>query len=240
VEAIFSLHLYSQFEEGTVVAKMENVSTSSMSFNLTIHGTGGHIGEPHRVVNPVLLAATLITSSQTLLPKRTVPGDPIIFDFCAVHGGTVGNIVPDQVNLKGGIRVANPDLLAEMIRQFEGMVQGAVENAGGSYSLDLQKGYPTIYNNPDLVSLWQNAAGKVVGTDKVVLYDRIITGGDDAAFFHQKVPGVYWFLGVHNEQGGYAEPLHSPYFNFNEEAMVLAAAIQAQVAVDCLKIGIII
>ncbi|UCF98641.1 MAG: amidohydrolase [Spirochaetaceae bacterium] len=235
VDAISSLHLGSQFEEGTVVAKAENVSTSSVSFDLDIHGKGGHIGEPHRVINPVLLAATLITSSQTLLPKRTAPGDPIIFDFCAVHGGTVGNIIPDQVNLKGGIRVASPELLEQMMREFERMIQGIVENGGASYSLRLQEGYPTIYNDPPLLDLWQAAAGKVVGTDKVILHERIITGGDDAAFFHQRVPGVYWFLGVHNERGGYTEPLHSPHFDFNEEVLAIGAAVQAQVATDYLK-----
>jgi metal-dependent amidase/aminoacylase/carboxypeptidase family protein len=186
------------------------------------------------VVNPVLLAAALITSSQTLLPKRIAPGDPMIFDFCAVHGGTAGNIVPDEVNLKGGLRVSSPELLEEMIGRFEHMLQGIVENAGGTYSLDLQKGYPTIYNNPDLVKLWQSAAAKVVEEDNVVIHDRIVTGGDDAAYFQQKVPGVYWFLGVHNERAGYTEPLHSPYFDFNEEVLALGAAVQAQVVMKYL------
>lgn len=233
-EAIFTLHLASRFQEGTVVVKPGNASTSSVSFDLTLRGKGGHIGAPHRVVNPVLLAAALITSSQTLLPKRIAPGDPMIFDFCAVHGGTAGNIVPDEVNLKGGLRVSSPELLEEMIGRFEHMLQGIVENAGGTYSLDLQKGYPTIYNNPDLVKLWQSAAATVVEEDNVVIHDRIVTGGDDAAYFQQKVPGVYWFLGVHNERAGYTEPLHSPYFDFNEEVLALGAAVQAQVVMKYL------
>ena len=126
-------------------------------------------------------------------------------------------------------------LLEQMIRRFETLIRGVVESAGGSYALSLQKGYPTIVNDLELVSLWQKAASKVVGEKKVVEHDRIMTGGDDAAFFQQRAPGVYWWLGISNKDNGYDQPLHSPTFDFNEEVLAIGAAVQAQVAVDFLE-----
>ena len=234
-EAIFTLHLSSQFQEGTVVVKPGNASTSSTSFTLSIKGSGGHVGLPHRVVNPVLLAGTVITTTQALLPKKIAPGDPLIFEFAAIHGGTVGNIVPGEVTLKGSIRVSNPETLEEMVGHFENLVRAIVETAGGHVALTLEKGYPTIVNDLDLVNLWHSAAVDVVGEERVILHDQLITGGDDAAYFQQKVPGVYWFLGIRNEEKGFDQPLHSPYFDFNEEMLALGAAVQARVAMKYLE-----
>lgn len=235
VDAIFSLHLYPQFEEGTVVVKLGKASTSSTSFTLTLEGIGGHVGMPHKVVNPLLMAALIMTNSQSTLPKSLAPGEPLIFEFASIHGGTVGNIVPPEVVLKGGIRVSSPELLEEMISRFDKLIRAVVETAGGNYTLELQSGYPTIMNDLELGKLWQNGAAKVVGEDKVVEYDRIMTGGDDAAYFQQRVPGIYWWLGIRNEEKGFVQPLHSPYFNFNEDVLAIGAAVQVQVVVDYLQ-----
>ncbi len=235
VDAIFSLHLYPQFEEGTVVVKLGKASTSSTSFTLTLEGIGGHVGMPHKVVNPLLMAALIMTNSQSTLPKSLAPGEPLIFEFASIHGGTVGNIVPPEVVLKGGIRVSSPELLEEMISRFDKLIRAVAETAGGNYTLELQSGYPTIMNDLELGKLWQNGAAKVVGEDKVVEYDRIMTGGDDAAYFQQRVPGIYWWLGIRNEEKGFVQPLHSPYFNFNEDVLAIGAAVQVQVVVDYLQ-----
>jgi amidohydrolase len=234
VDAIFSLHLYPNFETGTVAVKPGNASTSSVSFTLTIRGTGGHVGMPHRVLNPVLLAALVMTNTQSMLPKNLAPGEPLIFEFASIHGGTVGNIIPPEVVLKGGIRVSSAELLERMIDRFETLIRGIVEPAGGGYQLELQKGYPTIVNDPELVSLWRRAAEKVVGAERVIEYDKIMTGGDDAAYFQQRVPGVYWWLGIASAEKGFDQPLHSPYFDFDEEVLAVGAAVQAQAVVDYL------
>jgi amidohydrolase len=90
-------------------------------------------------------------------------------------------------------------------------------------------------NDPELVSLWRSAATKVVGAQRVIEHDGIMTGGDDAAYFQQRVPGVYWWLGIANAEKGFDQPLHSPHFDFDEELLALGAAVQAQAAVDFLE-----
>ena len=235
VDAIFSLHLYPQFEQGTVAVKSGEASTSSTSFTLTIRGTGGHVGMPHKVLNPILLAALVMTNTQSMLAKKLAPGQPLIFEFASIHGGTVGNVVPPEIVLQGSIRVSSPEQLELMIRSFETLIRGVVEAAGGSYTLDTQKGYPTIMNDPQLVALLKRAAQKVVGERQVIEYDRIMTGGDDAAYFQQRVPGVYWWLGIANAENGFNQPLHSPHFDFNEEVLAVGAAVQAQTVMDFLE-----
>jgi len=235
VDAIFSLHLHSKYQEGTAVVIPGKSSTSSTSFTLTITGKGGHIATPNEVVNPVLVAAAIITTTQSILPKRVAPNDPLIFDFTAVHGGTVGNIVPKDIELKGGIRVCSPEILEEMTNRFRNLVSGIAENADATYTLSLQKGYPTVINDLNLTRQWLKAAAKVIGEEKVAESNKMHTGGDDVAYFQQQVPGVRWFLGIRNAEKGFTEPQHSPYYDFNEDVMAVGAAIQAQATVDYLS-----
>ena len=235
VDAIFSLHLYPQFEQGTVVVKSGAATHCSVSFTLTIRGTGGHVGMPDKVLNPLLLAALVMTNTQSQIPKGLVPGESLIFEFASIHGGTVCNIVPPEVVLKGGIRVPSAKLLEQLTRRFETLIRGVVEPAGGSFTLEMQSGYPAILNDPQLVSLWKQAAAKVLGEQQVIEYDRIMTAGDDAAYFQQRVPGVYWWLGIANAAEGFDQPLHSPHFDFDEEVLTVGAAVQAQAVMDFLE-----
>ena len=159
----------------------------------------------------------------------------MIFAFGTIHGGTADNIIPDEVTLSGSIRTATPEERTAAIEAFEKIVQGVTATAGGQYSLDIELQNPSIYNNPDMVVLLKSAGAKVLGVDKVHEYTQIRTGGDDAAYFQQKVPGVYWVLGVRNEEEGFDKPHHSPYFNFDDSLLALGAAVQAQAVTDFLN-----
>lgn len=234
VDGIFTVHLAPAFPEGTIWVKPEYMSISSAGFSLILQGKGGHVGTPHQVVDPIAMAGMLITSSQSLMLRRAAPGETNIFAFGTIQGGTADNIVPDQVTLSGSIRTSTPEDLQKAIQDFERIVQGVTTTAGGKYKLDIVPGNPSIYNDPALVKLLKSAGTSVLGAEKVYEFTTTQAGGDDAAFFHQQVPGVYWKLGTMNNEKGYDKPLHNPYFNFDEEVLALGAAVQAQAVTDFL------
>ena len=234
VEGIFTLHVSTTHPLGTLWVKPEFISISSAGFRLTLRGKGGHVSQPHRVIDPINMAATVVTSSQNLMLKSTEPGTTMVFGFGTIHGGTADNIIPDEVALSGSIRTATPEARQKAVGDFERIVEGICRAAGGSYSLDIEIQNPSIYNDPQLVSLLKAAGAKVLGADKVHEFTQIMSGGDDAALFHQKVPGAYWLLGARNEAAGFDKPGHSPYFDFDETAMPYGAAVQAQAVTDFL------
>ena len=234
VDGIFTVHVSTGHPEGTLWVKPEYISISSAGFKCTCRGQGGHVSSPHQVIDPIMMAGMLITSSQTLMLKRSAPGTPMIFAFGTIHGGTADNIVPDEVALTGSIRTATPQERQGAIEAFERIVTGIAQSAGGEYSLDIELQNPSIYNDPDMVTLLKKAGAKVMGEDKIFEYSQIRTGGDDAAYFQQKVPGVYWVLGVRNEAKGFDKPHHNPYFDFDDANLALGAAVQAQAVTDFL------
>jgi len=237
VEAIFSLHLNSHFQEGFAAAKSGYASTSSSTFSLTLQGRGGHVAMPRQVVDPIMMAGTVISVTQSILPKKIDPGDPLIFAYGSVHGGSAPNIIPDKVTLTGSIRAGSPEKLDEIIQLFKDISEKTADLYGGECFIDFTRGYPSIYNDPELIEIWKKAASAVVGEERVLLLNHVLTTGDDVSYFHKKVPGVYWHLGIRNEKRGYNHPLHSPNFDFNEEVLVYGAAIQVQAVIDYLKFG---
>ncbi len=234
VDAIFTVHLAPAFPQGTLWVKPEYISISSTGFNLILQGKGGHVAAPHQLVDPILMASALILSSQSLMLKRAVPGETNIFAFGAIHGGTVDNIVPDQVTLLGSIRTPTPGILQQAIRDFERIIQGITISAGGKYKLDFAPGNPSIYNPPALVRLLKAAGAAVLGAENVREFTTTLATGDDAAYFQQQVPGVYWLLGTRNAEKGFDQPLHNSCFDFDEEVLALGAAVQAQAVTDFL------
>jgi amidohydrolase len=228
VDAIFTVHLMSMFPQGTLWVKPEHMTVSSAGFRLVLKGKGGHVGTPHQVVDPIAMAGMLITGSHSLMARRAAPGETMIFAFGTVHGGTAENIIPDQVTLSGSIRTATPEDRAKAIQDFERIVQGVVTSAGGEYELDVEIQNPSIYNDPALVQLLKTAGESVLGGDNVHEFSKTLGVGDDAAFFQEKVPGVYWYLGTQSIEKGFDKPHHNPYFDFDEDVLALGAAVQAQ------------
>jgi amidohydrolase len=235
VDGIFTIHLVPTYPQGTIWVKPEYISISSAGFKLILMGKGGHVGTPHQVVDPITMAGMLITSSQSLMSKRTAPGETAIFGFGTIEGGTADNIIPEQVSLSGSIRTATPEEREKAIQDFERIVQGIASAAGGDYQLDIEYANPSIYNDPALVGLLKSSGAAVLGADNVNEYTTIMAGGDDAAYFQQKVPGVYWLLGTRSEEQRFDKPLHSPFFDFDECVLALGAAVNAQAVTDFLR-----
>ena len=235
VDAIFTVHVSTSHQLGTLWVKPEYTSISSADFEVVLRGKGGHVSQPQRTIDPITIAGMVITNTQALMQKSIAPWDPLIFAFGKMHGGTANNIVPDEVTLSGTIRAATPEARQKGIEDFERMVDGITRSAGGTYALEIELCNPSIYNDPAMVSLLKSSAAKVIGEGMVNEMSHIMPGGDDAAFFQQRVPGAYWILGARNEEKGFDKPGHSPYYDFDEDALPIGSAVHAQVVTDYLS-----
>jgi amidohydrolase len=232
VDAMLVVHLSTSDELGTLRVKKEYSSISSAGFKLLLKGKGTHVSQPHRGIDPINMAGQIITASQPLMLKSTEPGKTFIFAFGTIHGGTSDNIIPDEVSLSGSIRTVTPEDRDKAIKDFERIVKGVVLSAQGDYILDIELQNPSIYNDPGMVEHLKSSAEKVIDRKKIHEFTKIMPGGDDAAYFLQKVPGAYWILGARNEEKGFTIPAHNPCYDFDEDALPIGAAIHAQAAAD--------
>jgi amidohydrolase len=234
VDGIFSLHLCPDLAQGSVGIKSGFSTISSAGFTLNMVGKGGHVANPHESVDPVIMAGMVIMAGQTIVSRRIDPRDPTIISFCSVHGGTAGNIIPEEVTLTGTIRTLKPEKREELAGRLEEVAQGVARSSGGRCRLSVRMEYPAVFNHPELALEFRESAAKVVPADSVIEMQSPSMTGEDVSYFHQKVPGAHWLLGTKNPAMNFTHPLHSPYFDFNEEIMPLGAAIHACSAVDFL------
>jgi amidohydrolase len=234
VDGIFSLHLSPNLPEGTVGIKSGFCTISSAEFELKMIGKGGHVASPHESVDPVTMAGMVIMAGQTIVSRKIDPLDPTIVSFCTVNGGTAGNIIPDEVTLTGSIRTLDPDKREELAEHLHRMARGIAQSTGGKCRFKLKMEYPSVFNHLELAAEFRDSAAKILPADRVIDLQSPSMTGEDVAYFHQKVPGAHWLLGTANPAKNFTHPLHSPFFDFNEEVLPLGAAVHARSAMDFL------
>ena len=234
VHGILTSHLMPDYDEGVIAVKSGYSTISSAGFVLKMLGKGGHAAYPHLINDPVVMAGHAITAAQAIVSRRVDPQDPTILCFSSVHGGTADNIIPDEVVLTGTIRTLKPEARGELARLLDDVAAGAARMGGGRHALDVKMEYPSVYNHTVMVEEFLASARRIAAPDRVIHEDRPTMSGEDVSYFHQRVPGVRWLLGIRNEELGFTHSLHSPLFDFNESVMPLAAAVHAQSAADFL------
>jgi len=232
--AIFSLHLNPGLPSGTVALREGWASCSSVSFRLGVTGRGGHVAEPGQALNPLLPAAALVMAAEELRLEMACEAEPFILAFGSLHGGTAANVIPEAVEACGSLRAPSPELLQRALARFQELARAVTEQAGARFRLATEEGYPPVFNDPGLSARFREAAAAVAGRGRVVRLERALATGDDVAFFHREIPGVYWQLGCRDPERGFDHPLHSPRFDFDEELLARGAAVQARAAWELL------
>jgi amidohydrolase len=213
--AVYALHAWTQLPTGVIAAIPGPMMAAADTFTITLRGPGGHGALPHLTTDLIVLGAKIIQSLQTLTSRIIDPLDPVVVSVCSVQAGTASNIIPDTAVFKGTTRYFDQNLKNKIAGSIEGIIKGACEAAGAVYEYDYEEGYIPLVNDPDLVKF----AGKTIKTylGENAWYEDIrpSMGAEDFSFYLNKVPGVFFFLGVGDGSG----PLHTSGFDFNDEAI---------------------
>ncbi|MBA4071146.1 MAG: amidohydrolase [Gemmatimonas sp.] len=227
--AIFGAHVDRRFEVGQVVAQPGPLAASTDSFTITLTGAGAHGARPHEAADPVVGLAALVTALQTIVSRRLDPAQPGVVTVGMVHGGTAPNIIPEFASLRGTVRAttgAARDLIV-------GEVDRLAFSVAAAYRLEAVVEWgdrtPPVVNSPDGAQWAVTAATHVLGADAVVPLGTTNMGGEDFAFYLERLPGCFLRIGA-REPGGDVIAAHSPRFQPAEEALFIGAAVLAECA----------
>ncbi len=230
VRAIFGGHVDRRFEVGQVVAQDGPLAASADTFHIILHGTGAHGARPHEARDPVVGLGALIGALQTIVARRVNPAAPAVVTIGKVHAGTAPNIIPETAELRGTMRATDPDT-----RRLLGQeVKTIAETIAAAYGLRAEanmhtNGSPPIVNPPQATAWARAAAEAVVGPANVVPMPVGNMGGEDFAFYMERMPGCFLRIGA-REPGGKVIPAHAPYFYAAEESIFVGAAVLAEAA----------
>ena len=234
VDACFGQHLMSPIPTGFVGVPGGPLQASADSFTITVQGKGGHGAMPHTSIDPIMVAADIVSAMRAIVSRNIDPLDPVVVSVCFIHAGKAFNVIPDTAEFGGTVRTfsnENRDLAEARIREI---AEGVAAAQGASVTIDYNRGYPPTVNDDAMAKFAATAIAKVVGDDNL-LEMKPIMPAEDMSYFLEERPGAYFMTGCGNEAKGIVWPHHHPKFDIDEDALGIGIASLVQVAMDYLN-----
>ena len=229
--AIFGLHVMPIAEAGYVGLRPGGLMAAGDRFSLKIHGRMTHGSAPHSGVDAVYVAAQVVSALQAIPSREVDARKSLVVSVGTFNAGTRWNIIADEAVLTGTVRTLDSETWGEIPERFERVVAGICEANRATYELDYARIAPVVDNDQRLASFAAASFSKSLGKDKVLEVQPIMAA-EDFAYFQQRVPGVYFFLGVANAAEGWTDYVHTPTFRPDEAAIVTGVTAAASLLAD--------
>ncbi len=231
VDRIFGLHLWQPLPTGIVGIRPGPFMAQADIFEITVTGRGGHAAMPQATVDPVLVAAHLVVAAQSIVSRSVDPLQSAVVSFTMVHGGRVDNIIPDSVTLTGTVRTLDSAAQHTVKRRLREVAEATCLAHGATADLRYVDGYPPVVNDPASVDLVTEVARRMLGEEAVKTVAPSM-GGEDFAYYLQRVPGAFAFLGMGD---GHPHPHHNARFDIDERVLPLGVRLMTGVALEMLS-----
>ncbi|MBA2356072.1 MAG: amidohydrolase [Acidobacteria bacterium] len=232
--AIFGLHVMPTLQVGTIGVNVGAAMASSNRFTLTIVGKKTHAAYPHTGIDPVVIAAQVVSALQTIPSRMNNAAEPIVLSIGTINGGNRFNIIADQVVLTGTVRTLSQDGPERVRALIERVTRGITEASGATFTLDFPAGNPVTFNDPTLASASVPVLAEVMGGRDRLTSPPPQMGAEDFALYQQKIPGLFFFLGVGNTEKKITAMIHTEYFDMDEDALPLGVRALTSVTLDYL------
>lgn len=230
VDAVFGLHLWQPLPTGCVGIVKGTMMAQPDAFSIAVKGKGGHGSMPHTTVDPILVASHLVVNIQSIVSRNVDPLKPIVVSFGTVKGGTIYNIIPGEVSLTGTVRTFDSSIQTLAERRLKEIIEETSKAFGATAEFQYEKGYPPLVNHEAMADFVVEVTKKTLGEERIKPIDPVM-GGEDFAYFLQKVPGAFLFFGMGD---GMEFPHHHPAFDLDEKALPQATLLMTSLALEYL------
>ncbi len=230
VRSIIGQHVMPLIDAGKVGFRSGLYMASADEIYITIKGKGGHGAHPHQIIDPIAIAAQVITSLQQVVSRMAKPSVPSVLSIGKIIGNGSTNVIPAEVYMEGTFRTFNEEWRSEAHKRIVKVATEVTEALGGTCDIEVRRGYPYLENDPDLANHARNDAIAYLGEGNVEDLE-IWPAGEDFAFYSHEVPACFYRLGIRNEKQGITSMLHTPTFNIDESALEVGTGLMAWLAV---------
>ena len=220
--AIFGLHVTQKLQLGQVAVVAGGAMAAVDRFTIVIEGRQAHAAYPHLGVDPIVAMGHLVVALQTIASRNVDTHDTVVVTVGKVRAGNRFNIIPESAEIVGTIRTHDAEVQTLVHDRLRILAQRTADAHGASAEVEIERITPVTVNDPALVERMRPTVVESVGAGGLVTDYHAHMGGEDFAFFSERVPGFYYFLGVtHPEQDGPPAATHTPYFVPAEEAIAV-------------------
>ncbi|ABO67635.1 M20 metallopeptidase family protein [Geobacillus thermodenitrificans] len=233
VDAIFGLHLWSEFPSGTFWTCYGPMMSSTDHFMIEIEGKGGHGGMPHKAIDSIVIASHLIMSAQHIISRNIDPLESGVITFGKLHAGTAFNIIANNALLEGTVRSFTPEVRKTLQTRLEELIEGLEKIYGAKITMNYRQGYPSVINHDKEVEMVIGVAKEVFGVENTRIM-RPVMVGEDFSYYLKEIPGAFCFVGA-GDPNHPIYPHHHPRFQIDESVLPLAVQWFYRLALEYLQ-----
>lgn len=233
-EFIIGQHVYPELDSGSIGLRAGNYMAATDEIFITVKGKGGHAATPHQLVDPVLIASHIVVALQQIVSRNAVPTQPTVISFGRMIADGRTNVIPDTARLEGIMRTFDESWREELKERITGMATGIARSMGGDAEVFIDRGYPALYNHPQLSEKIRQTAEEYLGEGRVSGLEMRMTA-EDFAYYAQKIPACFYRLGIRNEAAGINSNLHTSTFDADERSIETGMGLMAWITVNNLS-----
>jgi len=236
VEAIFGLHMSSKMHAGKLGFRAGPYMASADLFRIFVRGKQTHGAQPWSGVDPIVVGSQIVMGLQTVVSRKVnLTEEPAVVTVGSFQSGNRANIIPEEASMEGTIRTFNEGHREDIHRFVEKIAKLIAESGGATAHVHINRGYPVTVNDTGLVEWAVPHLKRALGDDSVVEIPKTC-GGEDFAFYQQKIPGFFFHIGCTpvDQVCKHAAPGHSPRFYIDESSLPLGVKAMSTLALDWL------
>jgi amidohydrolase len=226
---IIGQHVMPLIETGKVGFRSGVYMASTDELYMRVKGKGGHGAMPHLNIDPVVITSHIIIALQQIVSRTANPTMPSVLSFGKVIANGATNVIPDEVYVEGTFRTLDETWRTTAHTHMTKMVHGIAESMGAKVEFEIRKGYPVLYNEPQITARTRNYATDYLGQENIVDLD-IWMAAEDFAYYTQVTDGCFYRLGTRNESLGITSSVHTPSFDVDEDSLKIGVGLMAYIA----------
>jgi hippurate hydrolase len=236
MEAVYGMHNWPGLAAGKFGVVAGPMMASSNEFRVVVKGKGAHAAQPHRGIDPVMVAVQIAQSWQTIISREKNPLETAVLSITQIHAGSATNVIPDEAVLIGTVRTFTTEVLDLVERRMQEIAAGVATAFNAGIDFSFKRNYPPLVNHAAQTAFAIEAMKAVVGEDNVDANVEPTMGAEDFAFMLQAKPGCYVFLGngdgEHRVGGHGLGPcqLHNGSYDFNDQLLPIGASYWVRLA----------
>ena len=236
MDAVYGMHNWPGMAQGSFGVVAGPMMASSNEFKVTVRGKGAHAAQPHKGVDPVMLAVQIAQGWQTIISREKSPLDTAVLSITQIHAGSATNVIPDEAVMIGTVRTFTTSVLDLIEQRMHDIATHTAAGYRATVDFTFKRNYPPLVNHAAETAVAIEAMTAVVGADQVDANVEPTMGAEDFAFMLQAKPGCYVFIGngegSHRDGGHGLGPcqLHNGSYDFNDNLLPIGASYWVRLA----------
>lgn len=224
VDQIFGIHLFPTSPAGTVSYRSGYAMAGRSYFKLIIHGKGGHGSSPHLANDAIVAASYFVTAVQTIVSRRLNPFETGVVTIGSFDGKGSFNVIKDSVELEGDVRYMTKETQQLIDKEVHRIVKGIEGMFGIVAELIYTADYPPLYNDPEITANVVKYLNRGIGDYLTAVSEAdMLSGSEDFAYYLEKIPGCFFYIGCRPKHTNEVYFNHHPKFDIDEESLLVAA-----------------